>query len=224
VLETFRQKTGQADPEAYFGVEMRFVGLDLPPERAATAEQERRAAFGLYYPGLPAEVLAKAEITEWGTAHLPGTFYHFTSMAYPMQRRLGQAFTTLPEFEAFPLPNFAEDWRYAYARQRIVACHERRLAVCGAMGVTIFEGAWQLTGMEQLFSDFKFHPELAACRIGSSPSAARWRASSLPKTWTCWCLVLRTAWSRTYPGKTSWRCTGRSRRMAAMSETVSSEQ
>jgi len=33
VMETFRQKTGQEDPEEYFGVDVRFIGLDLPPEK-----------------------------------------------------------------------------------------------------------------------------------------------------------------------------------------------
>src|SRR3990170_1963996 len=74
VLETFRQKTGHADPEEYFGVEVRFVGLELPPERVDSAARERRQLFERYYTDLP----ANAEITEWGTAHLPGAFYHFT--------------------------------------------------------------------------------------------------------------------------------------------------
>ncbi len=30
VLETFRRQTGRSDPEETFGVEVRFVGMDLP--------------------------------------------------------------------------------------------------------------------------------------------------------------------------------------------------
>ena len=153
VLETFRQKTGEDDPEEYFDIEVRFVGLDLPAERVAAAEQERREVFARYYPDLP----ENAEITEWGTAHLPGSFYHFTSMIMPMR-----SFTTLRQFEQFPMPTFDENWRYEYARGRIQAFHQRDLAVCASMAVTIFEVAWQLRGMEELFEDFKFGPELAA--------------------------------------------------------------
>jgi len=153
VLETFKQKTGSEDPEEYFGVEVRFVGLDLPPERAESSAHERREAFGHYFQDLPAH----AEITEWGTAHLPGTFYHFTRLIPPMR-----SFSSIQEFEAFPLPSFEESWRRDYARQRIQAFHLRDLAVCGSMAVTIFEVAWQLRGMEELFTDFKNRPELAA--------------------------------------------------------------
>lgn len=158
VMDTFRQKTGCDNPDEYFGVEMRFVGLDLPPERVQPAEQERREVFGRYYQDLP----EGAEITEWGTAHLPGSFYHFTHMVYPMQ-----SFTTLKEFEAFPLPRFEEDWRRNYAQERIQAFHRRDLAVCGAMAVTIFEVAWQLRGWEELFTDFRFRPELATFLLDS---------------------------------------------------------
>ena len=152
VMETFRHHTGRDDPEEYFGVDVRFVGVDLPPERAQDAEQERRAVFERYYQDLPPD----ASISEWGTAYLPGTFYHFTRVVPPMR-----SFTRLKEFEDFPLPSFEEDWRRAYARRRIAAFHQRGLAVCGAMAVTIFEVAWQLRGMEELFEDFRFRPELA---------------------------------------------------------------
>jgi uroporphyrinogen decarboxylase len=153
VMEMFKQKTGCDDPEEYFGVEVRFVGLDLPPERVKSAEQDRREVFGLYYKDLP----NNAEITEWGTAHLPGTFYHFTQLIPPMR-----PFSSIQELEIYPFPKFEEDWRRTYARQRIEEFHRRDLAVCAAMAVTIFEVAWQMRGMEELFSDFKFRPEMAA--------------------------------------------------------------
>lgn len=152
VLETFKQKTGRDDPDEYFGVEVRFVGLDLPPHRVAEAAEERRYLYAPYYMNLP----ANAEITEFGTAQIPGTFYHFAQFVAPMQ-----SFISLPEFEAYPYPTFDEDWRRDYARQRIAAYHQRDLAVCGAMACTIFEVAWQMRGMEQLYQDFKFRPELA---------------------------------------------------------------
>jgi uroporphyrinogen decarboxylase len=71
-------------------------------------------------------------------------------------------FTTVREVEAYPWPSFDEDWRLEYARHRIEEFHKCNLAVCGAMAVTIFEVVWQLRGMEELFNDFKFHPEIGA--------------------------------------------------------------
>jgi len=154
VMDTFRQQTGRDDPEEYFGVDVRFVGLDLPPERVESAARERRATYGRYY---PPDLPANADISEWGTAYLPGTFYHFTRLIPPLQSA-----TSLKELEAFPIPTFEETWRRAYARQRIEAFHRRDLAVGGAMAVTIFEVVWQQRGMEELFHDFKFNPEMAA--------------------------------------------------------------
>jgi len=152
VMDAFHRHTGSSDPEDYFGVEVRFVGMEPPPDRAEAGALERRSDFERYYPGLP----ANAEITEWGTAHIPGTFYHFTQLIPPMR-----SFGTLEEFEGFPLPDFEESWRRSYARQRIEDFHRRDLAVCGSMAVTIFEVAWQLRGMEELFRDFREQPELA---------------------------------------------------------------
>ncbi len=166
VLERFRQETGQEDPETYFGVDVRFIGLDLPPERTQAAGAERVEVFRGYYPDIPQETLRQADISEWGTAYLPGTFYHFTKLVPPMR-----AFSSAKEIEAFPLPMFEEDWRRVYARQRIAACHRRGLAACGAMAVTIFEVAWQLRGMEELFADFRERPEMADCLLDRITSA-----------------------------------------------------
>jgi uroporphyrinogen decarboxylase len=152
VLETFKQKTGRDDPEEYFNVDIRFVGLDLPPDQVEAQKELRWERFARYYQNLP----AGSEISEWGTAHEPGTFYHFTHIIPPMP-----SFTTLKEFESYPLPTFEEPWRRAYARQRIAEAHRRGLAVGGAMAVTIFEVAWQMRGMEELFLDFVLNPAFA---------------------------------------------------------------
>jgi uroporphyrinogen decarboxylase len=106
---------------------------------------------------LSPDVLERANISEWGTAYLQGTFYHFTQLIPPMRN-----FSSLKEVEAFPWPSFEEEWRREYARQRIADFHQRNLAVCGAMAVTIFEVVWQLRGMEELFYDFKFSPDIGA--------------------------------------------------------------
>jgi uroporphyrinogen decarboxylase len=112
--------------------------------------------FARYYPQLP----AGTTITEWGTAHVPGSLFHFTQIVPPMT-----SFTTLREFEDYPLPTFDEPWRDEYALRRIEAAHARDLAAAGAMAVTIFEVAWQMRGMEELFRDFRFDPAFAECLL-----------------------------------------------------------
>jgi len=159
VLEAFRRHTGQLEgdlqvtPEDYFGVDVRFIGLDVPLEREVASLQARRETFERYFADLPPE----AEISEWGTAQLPGSFYHFVRLLKPMQ-----SFTSVEQIDDFPWPTFAEDWRHRYASQRIQDVHRRGLAACAAMAVTIFEVAWQLRGMEELFEDFRLRPEMAA--------------------------------------------------------------
>ncbi len=162
VMENFKKMTGQSEPEEYFGVDVRFIGLDNPPERVAESERKRKELFGKYFQGLPdtAEEYFRLEISEWGTGQLPGSFYHFVQFLQPMRE-----FASPEEIDDFPWADFREEWRQAYARQRIQAAHQRGLAACGAMAVTIFEVAWQLRGMEELFEDFRSRPEMAECLL-----------------------------------------------------------
>jgi uroporphyrinogen decarboxylase len=153
VMEVFRRNTGCEDPNEYFDIEVRFVGLNVPEEREEEEAKRRRDVFGPYFPELPVE----AEFSEWGTALLPGGFYHFQRYLAPMR-----SFSSLEEFEAYPYPSLDEDWRLAAAAAAIRSYHERDLAVAGAMATTIFEVAWQMRGMEELFLDFQLNPQLAA--------------------------------------------------------------
>lgn len=73
VQRLFQEKTGRDDPEDYFGVDIRFVGLSLPPHRLAEEARLRREIFARYHPELP----DGATLSEWGTAHISGTFHHF---------------------------------------------------------------------------------------------------------------------------------------------------
>lgn len=160
VMDTFRRKTGRDDPENYFGVEVRFVGLDIPPERQHREAQARRQIYRHYYQDLPDEIYQETEVTEWGTAQVPGSYYHFVKLVAPLRSA-----TNKQEIEAFPLPTFQDDWRIEFTRQRIAQFHQQDLAVCGAMAVTIFEVAWQQRGMEELFEDFTERPDMAHCLL-----------------------------------------------------------
>jgi len=153
LLETFRNETGCNDPDEYFGTDIRFVGLGISAERRSEEAVRRRAKFGPYLGDLPGET----RITEWGTAHVPGSYLHFTQMVKPMQR-----FLSVSDLEAYPFPSFGEEWRLAHSRAEIRSFHERGLAVGGAMAETIFETAWELRGMQELFLDFVDHPGFAA--------------------------------------------------------------
>lgn len=153
VQRIFQEKTGRDDPEDYFGIDIRFVGMSLPPEKQAEEARRRREVFAPYHPDLP----EGATINEWGTAHIPGTFHHFQRHV-PSMRSL----STLSEFEVYPYPDLAATERQPLAAAAVRRHHDRDLAVGGAMATTIFEVAWQMRGMEELLLDFTLRPELAA--------------------------------------------------------------
>lgn len=158
VMEAFRTNTGREDPEEYFDIEVRFVGLDIPPGMVDPSMEERRRLYRSYFSQIPEEIYQKTEVTEWGTAHVPGSYFHFVQLVAPLRHAKG-----IEDIESFPLSTFREDWRYEYACQKIQKFHEQDLAVCGSMAVTLFEVAWQQRGMEELFNDFIENPEIAGC-------------------------------------------------------------
>ncbi|NLF03224.1 MAG: hypothetical protein GX601_19845, partial [Anaerolineales bacterium] len=152
-MRLFRKHTGGDDPQDYFGIDIRFVGLSVPPTHEAAEVARRRTVFAPYLGDLPTH----AGITEWGTGHVPGPSSDYYRYIKPMQR-----FRSVDELKSYPFPTFDEDWRREHARQQIAAHHARDLAVGGAMATTLFETAWQLRGMEELFVDFRFNQEFAA--------------------------------------------------------------
>ena len=156
IIDKFKSMTGKENPEEYFNIDVRFVGLDIPPDKSDESARERRQAYRHYFAHIPDDIYRQTDVTEWGTAQVPGSFYHFVRFVAPLCSA-----NSVKDIDAFPLPSFQEDWRLAHARQQIARFHQQDLAVCGAMAVTIFEVAWQQRGMEELFSDFIERPEMA---------------------------------------------------------------
>jgi uroporphyrinogen decarboxylase len=152
-MEMFRAHTGRDDPQDYFGLDVRFVGLGVPPAFEEREVARRQAVFGPYLGDLPVD----AEITEWGTGHVQSPNSDYYSYVKPLA-----GFQSIDQLKSYPFPTFDEDWRRDWARRQIADFHGRDLAVGGALAVTLFETVWQLRGMEQLFVDFRFDPEFAA--------------------------------------------------------------
>jgi uroporphyrinogen decarboxylase len=130
----------------YFEFEMRGVGWGPPKVRPDFSRY-----FAEHGPG------ANIHIGEWGDAVEPGTFYHFTHKVYPMER-----LTTLREFEEYPYPDLEEASRHAHLDQAASDIKARGFAAVAGMECTIFETAWYMRGMENLFFDHLERRELAA--------------------------------------------------------------
>ncbi|OGG46794.1 MAG: hypothetical protein A3F84_23325 [Candidatus Handelsmanbacteria bacterium RIFCSPLOWO2_12_FULL_64_10] len=141
-LEKFRRATGQEGPAEYFGMEARSVGFRPPAQRPD---------FGAYLKGMPEGTRVTGE---YGTADVPGDFYHFTHRVF----LLGRA-TTAQEVEAYPWPDITPAHRHAHLEQEVARLHDRGLFVDAFAG-HIFETSWQLIGFEKMFEDMIVHPAL----------------------------------------------------------------
>lgn len=98
-----------------------------------------------------------ASIDNWGVAHEYGSesAYHMTHMRNPME-----AFDSLEQMQAYPFPIFtavgAEE-----QKARVEAFHAAGKAVQGGLGCSIWEQAWYLRGMENLFCDMMSEDPMA---------------------------------------------------------------
>jgi len=140
--ERFVQETGQTDPAEYFGMEIRYVGFRPPHELPD---------FTPYLQRLPP---GSRISSEYGTAHIPGTFYHFARYVFPLESA-----TTIRELEEYPWPDFTPSYRHEHLEAEVQAWHQKGYFVTGFAG-HIFETAWQLIGFERIFRDFIENPEL----------------------------------------------------------------
>lgn len=147
-IEVLRQKTGQDDPDEYFGSDVR--GTCLGPTRLQTD-------FSAWHK----ELSPRATVDEWGIGYLPTEsedrhHSHFWGFLHPMQN-----LTTREELLEYPLPDIDADYRYEKIAHELERIKARGLCATAWMACTIFEIAWYLRSMELLMTDFVDNPDLA---------------------------------------------------------------
>lgn len=152
-LEAFARRTGAKDYEEYYELDVRNVYFSRPTEMAD---------FSSYYPeGIPPLVNPVGwEVGEWGVGQVPGSELHFIHIEHPMKN-----LTSLAELKEYPFPDLTRPERHSHLEAGVAALHERGLFVIGFMEWTIFEIAWHMRGMDNLFSDMAFEPEFARCLL-----------------------------------------------------------
>jgi uroporphyrinogen decarboxylase len=69
--------------------------------------------------------------------------------------------TDISELKAYPFPDITKPERHRRLESQVKAYHDRGLFVIGFMEWTIFEIAWHMRGMENLFADMAFNVEFA---------------------------------------------------------------
>ena len=96
-------------------------------------------------------------VDRWGVAHETGSeaAFHMTHMRHPMED-----FDSLEQLQAYPFPTVIADGA-AEQRKQVEAHHAAGNAVQGGLGCSIWEQAWYLRGMENLFCDMMSEDPMA---------------------------------------------------------------
>ncbi|MEN6303285.1 MAG: uroporphyrinogen decarboxylase family protein [Armatimonadia bacterium] len=144
VYEKFKQATGADNPAAYFDLDTSYVGFKASGVQVDWSE---------WYPDGHPEGTG---YSEYGGAHIPGEFYHFTRYDFPMKN-----VRELRRMEEFPWPDFTAPHRHDHLEAQVQKLHDDGWFVSGGVG-HIWENAWQVTSMEKLMMDFVEHPDQAA--------------------------------------------------------------
>jgi uroporphyrinogen decarboxylase len=150
LFEAFRQHTGSDDPAEHYNLDVRDVFFAVPTQLPD---------FSPYYPeGMPKLWNPPGwEVGEWGVGVKPGSMYHFIHIEHPMRR-----LTKLSELESYPFPDVSRPERYRHLAGEVRSLHDRGLFVIGFLEWTIFEIAWHIRGMPELFNDIAENPDFAA--------------------------------------------------------------
>jgi uroporphyrinogen decarboxylase len=107
----------------------------------------------------------------WGVAHEDSPdAHHMTRMHHPLARAASVA-----ELEAYPWPDF-ERLDFSYLKPQVDAIQAKGLAVFVWAECTIWETAWYLRSMENLFVDMACDEALATCLFDAITDRACTRA------------------------------------------------
>ena len=121
--------------EDYFNIEFRYVEFK-PPQKIND--------FSIYHGDLP----KLAKVDEWGIAEIPGKFEHYVEMRFPLAR-----VKNIKELKRFPWPDPMQKYCHRHLDELTQKWHKKGYAVEGFMQTTIFEQAWYMRGLEDLFLD-----------------------------------------------------------------------
>lgn len=154
VVEELRRRTGETTPAEYWNFDLRSVGF-LPPDPLP----DLKAMFGRYHGEKNYDWVLDWEhrdySPEWGVATRPAHFYHLSAPVPPMVD-----FTSVAELEAYPFPDYMNDWRHDHLETDVQRLRDAGYAVNASLG-WVFQTAWTLRTREKLFVDFYENPEFA---------------------------------------------------------------
>lgn len=161
--EKVKERFGADDYEEYFG----FPWRRIEDIRLQDHDTEKYRPF--FNPPLAKDGM----IDQWGVGHEPSpNSMHMTYMRHPLENA-----ETLEELEAYPYPDFAGGSR-DHQKEQVRRVKEQDLIALGDMQMTIWEIAWYLRGMEELFCDMMEENEMAVFMFDKALEMAKVRAKA----------------------------------------------
>jgi uroporphyrinogen decarboxylase len=140
IAAMLHEKCGGKPPGEYFQCDV--TSVDFRPTRLSRPVTDR-------IPTGP-----DVRVDEWGVGWRAGGYLHYQEMLHPMQT------LTAAEIRDYVFPDVDAEYRFAGVKTEVQQAHQRGLAVTAYPG-SIFECAWYLRGMTELFSDIASDPSTA---------------------------------------------------------------
>jgi uroporphyrinogen decarboxylase len=141
-------------PETLREHEFRLRTVDIPYARHDTDRD-----FSRYYADM--ELPPGTRFDDFGISRTPGSMLHYERMHHPMRE-----LTTVKELEEYPWPEEPPyDAAYLAAMKAAVDEIKARGGIAQVRIGVLFELAWQLRGMDNLFADFVYNEEFATALL-----------------------------------------------------------
>lgn len=144
----FEEKTGVNDPDEYFDLEVRYVGIKQTRQKTDFSRYHSETGHGI-------------EVNEWGVGlragSCPGS--HLRDYLHPMGNFIGPE-----EVKNYPFPDVDVSYRFVGLGEDVKKLQERGYAVVASLPIIhsgLFECAWLLRGLENLLIDFTENKKMA---------------------------------------------------------------
>ena len=164
LVEVCKEKLGVDDYVEYFGMPWRNVE-DL---RLLDYDVEK---YRKYYEKKP---LADIDLLGVGHEKSPNSM-HMTYMRHPME-----LFNSVEEIESYPFPDYASA-DGSHQAEQVRRIKEQDLIALGNMQTTIWESAWYMRSMEELFCDMMAEDEMAEVLLDKVTELSLIRAKAYVK-------------------------------------------
>ena len=167
LVEVCKEKLGVDDYVEYFGMPWRNVEdlrlLDYDVEKYRKYYEKKHLAEG-------------ADIDLLGVGHekSPNSM-HMTYMRHPME-----LFNSVEEIESYPFPDYASA-DGSHQAEQVRRIKEQDLIALGNMQTTIWESAWYMRSMEELFCDMMAEDEMAEVLLDKVTELSLIRAKAYVK-------------------------------------------